>query len=121
MRTLTRKEKVYLDALINQIDDAEIKAFILADFDTQLDIVEQELDAKEAGFLVASAISRGQIPSMKESFPGVSYKTKAISLRLSPLQINMLKKKSAEIWIKYQTLITMLITQYVNGKITLEV
>ena len=121
MRTLTRKEKVYLDSLIEKIDDAEIKAFILADFDTQLDIVEQELDAEEAFFLVSSAIGRWQTPSMKESFPGLSYKTKAISLRLSPFQIDLLKKKSAEIWIKYQTLISMLITQYVNGKITLEV
>jgi hypothetical protein len=58
MRILTRKEKAYLDALIHQIEDEQIKAFILADFDTQLDIVEQELDPEEACFLVSNAISR---------------------------------------------------------------
>jgi predicted DNA binding CopG/RHH family protein len=121
MRTLTKKEKEYLDALINQIDDSEIKAFILADFDTQLDIVEQELDVEESFFLVSSALSRWQTPSLKETFPWLSYKTKTISLRLSPFHIDALKEKSAKTWIKYQTLITMLITQYVNGKITLEV
>ena len=48
MRTLTKKEKKYLDAIIAQIDDEEIKNYILSDFDTQLDIVEQELDVEES-------------------------------------------------------------------------
>lgn len=121
MRTLTEKEKEYLASVVEQIQDEEVKNYILTDFDTQLDIVEQELDAEEAFSLASGSISIGHSPSMKESFPWMSYKTKAISLRLSPIQIDLLKRKSEKIWIKYQTLISMLITQYVNGKITLEV
>lgn len=121
MRTLTKKEQHYLDSIVAQIDDEEIKNYILSDFDTQLDIVEQELDVEESFSLAAWSISMWHSPSMKESFPWLSYKTKTISLRLSPFHIDALKEKSAKTGIKYQTLITMLITQYVNGKITLEV
>ncbi len=121
MRKLTKKEALYLESIVNQIHDQEIKNYILADFDSQLDIVEQELDAEEAFSLASISISRWYTPSMKESFPWLSYKTKTISLRLNPFHVDALKKKSAETWIKYQTLITMLITQYVSGKITMEV
>jgi predicted DNA binding CopG/RHH family protein len=121
MRKLTKKESLYLENILNQISDKEVKEYILADFDTQLDIVEQELDVEESFSLALCSISLWHTPSMKESFPGLSYKTKTISLRLSPFHIIALKEKSAKTWIKYQTLITMLITQYVNGKITLEV
>lgn len=53
MRTLTKKEQHYLDSIVAQIDDEEIKNYILSDFDTQLDIVEQELDVEESFSLAA--------------------------------------------------------------------
>jgi hypothetical protein len=69
MRTLTEKEKEYLARVMEQIQDEEVKKYILADFDTQLDIVEQELDAEESCTLASGSISIGHTPSMKESFP----------------------------------------------------
>jgi len=96
MRVLTKKEKQYLDSIVNQIEDQEVKEYILADFDTQLDIVEQQLDAEEAFLLVSGSMSIGHTPSTKESFPGLSYKTKTISLRLTPFHIDALKEKSAK-------------------------
>jgi hypothetical protein len=58
MRKLTRKEEQYLHYIVSQINDQEVKKYILADLDSQLDIVEQELDPEEAFFLVSSALSR---------------------------------------------------------------
>lgn len=121
MRTLTLKEQLYLQKIVDQIDDQEVKQYILTDFDTQLDIVEQELDVEESYSLVSMALSRWQVPSMKESFAGLSYKSTTISLRLSHFHFDELQEKSAKMGINYQKLITMLITQYLNGKITLEV
>jgi len=48
------------------------------------------------------------------------YKKRIISIRLSEADIRKLKKKSLETGIPYQTLISFLIHQYVEGKIKLE-
>jgi predicted DNA binding CopG/RHH family protein len=48
------------------------------------------------------------------------YKKKVISIRLSEADIRKLKKKSLETGIPYQTLISSLIHQYVEGKIKIE-
>jgi predicted DNA binding CopG/RHH family protein len=48
------------------------------------------------------------------------YKKKVISIRLSETDIRKLKKKALETGIPYQTLISSLIHQYVEGKIKLE-
>jgi len=48
------------------------------------------------------------------------YKKKAISIRLSEGDLKKLKKKSLETGIPYQTLISSLIHQYVEGKIKVE-
>ena len=53
MRKLTKKESLYLESIVKQISDKEVKEYILADFDTQLDIVEQELDVEESFSLAA--------------------------------------------------------------------
>ena len=49
------------------------------------------------------------------------YKKKAISIRLSEGDIRKLKKKSLETGIPYQTLISSLIHQYVEGKIEIKI
>ncbi len=48
------------------------------------------------------------------------YKKKVISIRLSESDIRKLKKKALETGIPYQTLISSLIHQYVEGKIKIE-
>jgi len=46
---------------------------------------------------------------------------KAISLRVSQRDLKLLKRKSLETGIPYQTIISSLIHQYVEGKIKLEI
>jgi predicted DNA binding CopG/RHH family protein len=48
------------------------------------------------------------------------YKKKVISIRLSEGDIKKLKKKALETGIPYQTLISSLIHQYVEGKVKIE-
>ncbi|NPA14256.1 MAG: hypothetical protein GXN97_03615 [Aquificae bacterium] len=48
-------------------------------------------------------------------------KKKPISLRISQRDLKLLKRKSLEIGIPYQTIISALIRQYVEGKIKLEI
>jgi len=48
-------------------------------------------------------------------------KKKAISLRVSQRDLKLLKRKSLETGIPYQTIISSLIRQYVEGKIKLEI
>jgi predicted DNA binding CopG/RHH family protein len=48
-------------------------------------------------------------------------KKKAISLRISQRDLKLLKRKSLETGIPYQTIISSLIRQYVEGKIKLEI
>jgi predicted DNA binding CopG/RHH family protein len=48
-------------------------------------------------------------------------KKKAISLRISQRDLKLLKRKSLETGIPYQTIISALIRQYVEGKIKLEI
>lgn len=48
-------------------------------------------------------------------------KKKAISLRISQRDLKLLKRKSLETGIPYQTIISTLIRQYVEGKIKLEI
>ena len=47
-------------------------------------------------------------------------KKKPISIRLSERDITLLKKKSLQTGIPYQTLIATLVRQYVEGKIKIE-
>lgn len=48
-------------------------------------------------------------------------KKKVISLRISQRDLKLLKRKSLETGIPYQTIISSLIRQYVEGKIKLEI
>ena len=57
--------------------------------------------------------------ALKEGAKSV-LKKRPISIRLSERDIMLLKKKSREIGIPYQTIIAVLVRQYVEGKIRIE-
>ena len=55
-----------------------------------------------------------------EGAKAVKEKRKLVSIRLSERDLMLLKRKSLELGIPYQTLISILVRQYVEGKIKVE-
>ncbi len=61
--TLTPTEKAKLLQLISGLEK-EYQDFVLHDMDTQLDIIDNDMDAEEIAMMVSSNISHGYVPSM---------------------------------------------------------
>jgi len=55
-----------------------------------------------------------------EGAKAVKEKRKLVSIRLSERDLMLLKRRSLELGIPYQTLISILVRQYVEGKIRVE-
>lgn len=75
---------------------------------------------KEEARLLGVSLKEEQITKIAKKYMEEQIKKKAIGIRLSERDIMLLKKKSREIGIPYQTLIAILVRQYVEGKIKIE-
>lgn len=58
---------------------------------------------------------------LQEGAQSILNKKKTVSVRISERDLMVLKRKSVETGIPYQTIISSLIRQYVEGKIKLEI
>jgi predicted DNA binding CopG/RHH family protein len=77
------------------------------------------LEAMENGTLKSSINVDEEIALAKKSAKGYLSKSKNVTLRLSMLDLKGIKEKSKEVGIPYQTIISALIHQYVDGKVKL--
>jgi len=89
------------------------KGIRLDDFERQ---IEEEL---ERGEWVEAEDSEEIKKKLKEGTKGY-FRKKPVSIRLSERDLMLLKRKSLETGIPYQTLISTLVRQYVEGKIKIE-
>ena len=79
--------------------------------------IEEELEREEW----VRAKDHGVLRKELEAGAKALMKKKPVSIRLSERDLMLLKRKSLETGIPYQTLIATLVRQYVEGKIKLEV
>ena len=86
----------------------------------ELDEFEKQIEEElEKGEWKRTKNYRRLEKTLKEGAKSV-LKKRPISIRLSERDIMLLKRKSLETGIPYQTLITILVRQYVEGKIKVE-
>lgn len=86
----------------------------LDDFEKQ---IEEELE--KGGWKRAKDYEK--IRKALEQGAGAVIRKKPVNIRLSERDIVLLKKKSLETGIPYQTIIATLVRQYVEGKIRIEI
>lgn len=120
--SLTSEEKTKLLTLIHWLDQ-EYKDFVMQDTDTQLDIIENDMDTEEIAMMVSANISRGYTSSNTVSGPSFkeSQLSRTISIRMPEFQINFLKQKAEYSGLWYQSIINMLVTHYMRGAVKLEI
>jgi predicted DNA binding CopG/RHH family protein len=75
------------------------------------------LEALEDGQLKKSINADEEIALAKQAAKEYLSKSKNITLRLNMLDLKGIKEKSKEVGIPYQTIISALVHQYVNGKV----
>jgi predicted DNA binding CopG/RHH family protein len=75
------------------------------------------LEALEEGQLKKSINVDEEIALAKQAAKEYLSKSKNITLRLNMLDLKGIKEKSKEVGIPYQTIISALVHQYVNGKV----
>lgn len=86
-----------------------------------LDVEEMEiLESLEAGQLKRSINAEEEIVLAKKAAKEYLSKSKNVTIRLSLADVNAVKRRSQEVGIPYQTIISSLIHQYASGKIKLE-
>jgi predicted DNA binding CopG/RHH family protein len=78
------------------------------------------LEALENGQLKRSIDAKKEIELAKQSAKEYLSKSKNITLRLSMMDLKGIKEKSKDVGIPYQTIISALVHQYVNGKVKLQ-
>lgn len=78
------------------------------------------LEALEADQLQRTVDADAEIAYAKEAAKAYLSKSKNITLRLSLMDLKGIKEKSRELGIPYQTIISSLVHQYVDGKLKLE-
>ena len=77
------------------------------------------LEAFENDTIVKSIDAEEEIAVAKKVVKDYLSKTKNITLRMSMMDLVGIKEKSKEIGIPYQTIISSLVRNYVNGKVKL--
>ena len=86
-----------------------------------LDAEELEIhEALEAGQLKRSVNAEEEIALAQTAAKEYLSKSKNITIRLSLADVNAVKRRSQEVGIPYQTIISSLIHQYAGGKVKLE-
>ena len=86
-----------------------------------LDAEELEiLEALEAGQLKRSINAEEEIALARKAAKEYLSKSKNITIRLSLADVSAVKRRSQEVGIPYQTIISSLIHQYASGKVKLE-
>jgi len=83
-----------------------------------VELLEKELEKGE--WVPLQGEKRKQIETLLKKGAENFERKKLISLRISERDLKLLKRKSLETGIPYQTIISALIRQYVDGKIKLE-
>ncbi len=78
------------------------------------------LEALESNQLKKSIDAEEEIALAKQSAKEYLSKSKNITLRLSMMDLKGIKEKSKEVGIPYQTIISALVHQYVDGKVKLQ-
>ncbi|HIP19967.1 MAG TPA: hypothetical protein EYG70_02445 [Sulfurimonas sp.] len=78
------------------------------------------LEALEDGVLKKSIDAETEIALAKQSAKAYLSKSKNVTLRLNMLDLKGIKEKSKEVGIPYQTIISALVHQYVDGKLKLQ-
>ena len=87
----------------------------------QLDEEEKQILADyEAGLYVPVPHMEQEIERHRQIARNTLLKNKNISIRISETNINRLKEKATKAGLPYQTIISTLIHQYVEGKIKIE-
>jgi predicted DNA binding CopG/RHH family protein len=79
------------------------------------------LDAYERGELVPVENQEEKKQELIEAAGNTPIKTKRITIRLSELDLERLKKRAAETGIPYQTIIGSLVHQYTTGTLTVRI
>lgn len=88
----------------------------------ELDKFEKELEKEIEREEWKRAENFEEIKSeLQKGAQSILSKKKTVSVRISERDLMLLKRKSVETGIPYQTIISSLIRQYVEGKIKLEV
>ena len=86
-----------------------------------LDAEELEiLEVLEAGLLKRSINAEEEIMLAKKAAKEYLSKSKNVTIRLSLADVSAVKRRSLEVGIPYQTIISSLIHQYASGKVKLE-
>ncbi len=88
----------------------------------KLDPEEQEiLKAFESGRLKPDKEDRIEFKKLQKAAQNKLNKDKRVNIRLSETDLKKLKSKALKAGIPYQTLIGLLIHQYANGKLTINI
>jgi predicted DNA binding CopG/RHH family protein len=90
---ITSKQLIYIKQQISGLLK-DIQDFVLSDMDTMLDIVDNQMGSYEIDTMVGSYLQKNIKPSFDMTFPGVSQKTKPITIRVPTNDLNYLKQQS---------------------------